>query len=298
MSLLLRLGTRGSPLAQAQARLAADALAAAGAEVEMVVVSTRGDAAQSTPLGELGPGAFASALEEALLAEEIDVAVHSAKDLTGDELDGLALAAFLPRADPRDAWCGEARSFGDISVGARVGTSSLRRSSALRSLRPDLTMVPVRGNVQTRLAHRSTSELDGVVLAACGLDRIELAYEIGFRFPVAMIVPESGQGAIALQTRSGDVARVTAVDDADTRIAVMAERGVTRSLGGGCRVPVAAHAYREGADWTLIGWVGSPDGTQTIRHEATGDNPTSLVDSIVTQLLADGGRELLAEGAA
>ena len=113
-----------------------------------------------------------------------------------------------------------------------------------------------------------------------------------------MIVPESGQGAIALQTRTGDEVRVTAVDDADTRIAVMAERGVTRSLGGGCRVPVAAHAYREGADWTLIGWVGSPDGTQTIRHEATGDNPTSLVDSIVTQLLADGGRELLAEGAA
>ena len=126
MSLLLRLGTRGSPLAQAQARLAADALTAAGAEVEMVVVSTRGDAAQSTPLGELGPGAFASALEEALLADEIDVAVHSAKDLTGDELDGLVLAAFLPRADPRDAWCGEARSFGDIAVGARVGTSSLR----------------------------------------------------------------------------------------------------------------------------------------------------------------------------
>lgn len=297
MSLLLRLGTRGSPLARAQARLAAEALTAAGVEVEMVIVSTHGDAAQSTPLGELGPGAFASALEEALLANEIDVAVHSAKDLTGDELDGLTLAAFLPRADPRDAWCGEAHSFGDIAVGARVGTSSMRRSSALQALRPDLTMVPVRGNVQTRLTQRTTRDLDGVVLAACGLDRIALDYEIGFRFPVTMIVPESGQGAIALQTRSGDQVHVAVVDDADTRAAVMAERGVTRQLGGGCRVPVAAHAYREDAAWTLIGWVGSPDGTRTIRHEATGDDPGSLVAPIVERLLADGGRELLAAGA-
>ncbi len=295
---IVRLGTRGSPLAQAQARLAAAALTAEGVEAELVIVSTRGDAAQSTPLGELGPGAFASALEEALLAGEIDVAVHSSKDLTGDQPEGLELSAFLERADPRDAWCGEARSFGDIPVGARVGTSSLRRTAALRAARPDLTMVPIRGNVQTRLDHRATSDLDGVILAACGLDRVGLEHEIGFRFPVETIVPESGQGAIALQTRVGDGGLVVAVDHLDTRRAVTAERAVTRRLGGGCRVPVAAHAHRHGAGWRLIGWVGSPDGIHVIRHEADGDDPHALVDTIVDRLLQDGGAELLAEGGA
>ena len=295
---IVRLGTRGSPLAQAQARLAAESLTAQGQQVELVIVSTRGDAAQSTPLGELGPGAFASALEEALLAGEIDVAVHSSKDLTGDQPEGLELSAFLERADPRDAWCGEARSFGDIPVGARVGTSSLRRTAALRATRPDLTIVPIRGNVQTRLDHRSTSDLDGVILAACGLDRVGLDHEIGFRFPVELLVPESGQGAIALQTRIGDGGLVVAVDHLDTRTAVMAERGVTRRLGGGCRVPVAAHGHRQGDAWRLIGWVGSPDGIRTIRHEADGDNPHALVDTIVDRLLQDGGAELLAEGGA
>ncbi|MGI9188231.1 MAG: hydroxymethylbilane synthase [Gaiellales bacterium] len=295
---IVRLGTRGSPLAQAQARQASEALARHGAQVELVIVSTRGDAAPSTPLGELGPGAFASALEEALLAGDIDVAVHSSKDLTGDQPDGLELAAFLQRADPRDAWCGEARSFGDIPVGARVGTSSLRRTAALRAARPDLTIVPIRGNVQTRLDHRAISELDGVILAAAGLDRIGLDHEIGFRFPVETIVPESGQGAIALQTRVGDGALVTAVDHLDTRAAVMAERGVTRRLGGGCRVPVAAHAQRHAGGWRLIGWVGSPDGIRTIRHESEGANPHALVDTIVDRLLQDGGAELLAEGGA
>lgn len=295
---IVRLGTRGSPLAQAQAKLAAAALAAQGAEIELVIVSTRGDAAQSTPLGELGPGAFATALEEALIGGEIDVAVHSSKDLTGDQLDGLELAAFLERADPRDAWCGEARSFGEIPVGARVGTSSLRRTAALRAARPDLTIVPIRGNVQTRLDHRTTSELDGVLLAACGLDRVGLDHEIGFRFPVELLVPESGQGAIALQTRVGDGGLVVGIDHLDTRMAVTAERGVTRRLGGGCRVPVAAHAHRHGTGWRLIGWVGSPDGIHTIRHEAEGDNPHALVDTIVDRLLQDGGAELLAEGGA
>ena len=295
---IVRLGTRGSPLAQTQAALAATALTARGAEVELIVVSTRGDAAQSTPLGELGPGAFASALEEALLAGEIEVAVHSSKDLTGDQPEGLELAAFLERADPRDAWCGHARSFGDIPVGARVGTSSLRRSAALRAARPDLTMVPIRGNVQTRLDHRTASELDGVVLAACGLDRLGLDAEIGFRFPVEILVPESGQGAIALQTRLGDGGLVVGADHLDTRTAVMAERGVTRRLGGGCRVPVAAHAHHTGQAWRLIGWVASPDGIRTIRHEATGANPHALVDEIVDLLLQDGGAQLLAEGGA
>lgn len=292
----LRLGTRGSPLAQAQARLAAEALDEAGIAVEMVIVTTRGDAQQATPLGELGPGAFATALEEALLDGTIDVAVHSAKDLTGDQPEGLTLAAFLQRADPRDAWCGEAHSFGDVPAAARVGTSSIRRTAALRRLRPDLELVPIRGNVQTRLRQRSQSELDGVILAACGLDRLGLAYEIGFRFPIAMVVPESGQGAIALQTRAGDEALVAAADDPETHRAVLAERGVTRRLGGGCRVPVAAHAYREGDAWHLVGWIGATDGTSELRHALSGPDPLLLVDAVVELLLGDGGGELLAEG--
>lgn len=295
---LLRLGTRGSPLAQAQAALAAAALDACGIATEIVVVTTHGDQAIGTPLRELGPGAFASALEEALLDGSVDVAVHSAKDLTGDQPEGLVLAGFLPRADPRDAWCGDARSFGDVVVGARVGTSSIRRTAALRRLRPDLVLVPIRGNVQTRLDHRATSDLDGVVLAACGLDRIGLAHEIGFRFPIDTLVPETGQGAIALQTRAGEEHRIAEAGDGDTHDAVLAERGVTRRLGGGCRVPVAAHAHRDGDGWRLIGWIGAVDGTREIRHELAGPDVAALVAPVVERLLGDGGAELLAEGGA
>ena len=292
----LRLGTRGSPLAQAQANLAAEALHARGMETELVIISTRGDNAATAPLGELGPGAFASALEEALIADAIDVAVHSAKDLTGDEQDALPIVAFLPRADPRDAWCGEARSFGDISVGARVGTSSLRRIAALRRLRPDLVMVPIRGNVQTRLDRRGPDDLDGVVLAACGLERVGLESEIGFRFPVEMIVPEAGQGAIALQTRAGEEHSIGWVNDDDTFTAVAAERLVTRGLGGGCRVPVAAHAHRHDQGWRLTGWIGAPDGTREIRLQIEADDPLEVHDQLLEDLLEAGGSELLKAG--
>mgnify|MGYP003333951278 FL=1 len=275
---IVRLGTRGSPLAQAQTALAATALGAQGIATETVVITTRGDQAATTPLGELGPGAFASALEEALLAGEIDVAVHSAKDLTGDLPDGLELAAFLERADPRDAWCGAARSLDEIPAGARVGTSSVRRVAALRAARPDLEMVPIRGNVQTRLDRRATEGLDGVVLAACGLERIGLDGEIGFRFPIETLLPEAGQGAIALQTRVGDGGLVAAADHLDTRMAVMTERAVTRLLGGGCTTPVAAHAHRSDRGWRLIGWTGE-------TAAAEGPEPHALVESVVGALL-------------
>lgn len=298
MSAALRLGTRGSPLARAQARLAAEALRAAGVESEVVVISTRGDEAPAAPLAELGPGAFASALEEALLARHVDVAVHSAKDLTGEQPAGLALAAFLPRADPHDAWCGTAASIDAVPAGARVGTSSLRRSALLRRLRPDLELVAVRGNVQTRLDRRATDGLDAVVLAACGLERIGLADEIGFRFAADALLPEAGQGAIALQTRAGEQGAVAAVDHLETHGAVLAERGVTRRLGGGCRVPVAAHAHASDGGWRLVGWVGSPDGAAEARAEATGPDPALLVDDVVSGLREAGAERLLAEGGA
>lgn len=289
----LRLGTRGSPLALAQAALAANALATIGLTTETVVIATHGDRDTDAALGDLGPGAFASALEEALLAGEIDVAVHSAKDLTGALPDHLDLAAFLPRADPRDAWCGPAASLDEVPVGGRVGTSSLRRSALLRIARSDLEIVPIRGNVGTRLAAIQDVELDGVVLAACGLDRLGLDDRIGFRLPVEQMMPEAGQGAIALQVRASDVARIGPVDDPITRMAVTAERLITRRLGGGCRVPVAAHVHLDGADWCVGGFIGSEDPGTFLIRTAVGDDPLRLAEGVAESLLAAGGEALL-----
>jgi len=273
----LRLGTRGSPLALAQAELAAQAIAAHGAEPEVVVISTRGDEAATAPLGELGPGAFASALEEALAAGEVDVAVHSAKDLTGDEDDALPIVGYLERADPRDAWCGAARSLAEVPQGARVGTSSLRRTATLLHLRPDLEIVPIRGNVQTRLDRRALDGLDAVVLAACGLDRLGLADGIGFRFDAQDLVPESGQGAIALQTRAGEEHMAARCRHGETTDAVHAERLVT---------------------WRLTGWVASPDGARVVRETVDGPDPVALHGALVDRLLGAGAEAILEAGGA
>ena len=212
----LRLGTRGSRLAHAQAALAAAALREAGlGPVAIVPISTAGDRDRRSAFSELGArGVFSKELEDALLEGRIDVAVHSAKDLTTDETPGLALAAVLPRADARDAWCGPHASLADVPQGARVGTASMRRGAQLRSLRPDLSVESLRGNVDTRLRKRSERGLDGVVLAACGLDRLDLASEIGFRVEVEEMLPETGQGFLAIQTRSEDAASLAAVGDA------------------------------------------------------------------------------------
>lgn len=290
----LRLGTRGSPLALAQAALAAEALATCGHAAETVVVTTDGDHRADAALGSLGPGAFASALEQALDAGAIDVAVHSAKDLTGPLPDGLQLAAFLPRADPRDAWCGSG-PLAAVPAGGRVGTSSLRRTALLRGLRPDLDAVPIRGNVQTRLAAIERDGLDGVLLAACGLDRLGIADRIAERLSVDDMLPETGQGAIALQVRTGDGSDITAIDHPPTREAVLAERLITRRLGGGCRVPVAAHAYPSGDGWEVVGWVGAASPAGDLRRAASGADPRALADRIADELLAAGGERILAE---
>lgn len=289
----LRLGTRGSPLALAQAVLATRALGSIGLTAETVVITTRGDRDTDAALGDLGPGAFASALEEALAEGTIDIAVHSAKDLTGVEDETLPIVGFLERADPRDAWCGAAVSLGDVPAGARVGTSSSRRAALLRRLRPDLDIVPIRGNVQTRLDRRAHEELDAVILAACGLDRLGLSDEIGFRFDPSTLIPESGQGAIALQTRRGELEEITRCVHEETGMAVRAERLITRSLGGGCRVPVAAHAARVDDTWTLTGWVGEPAGIREARAEVTGADPLELHDTLIAALLEAGAGSLL-----
>ena len=257
----LRLGTRGSRLAHAQAALAAEALRAAGlGPVAIVPISTAGDRDRRSAFSELGArGVFSKELEDALLAGRIDVAVHSAKDLTTDETPGLTLAAVLPRADARDAWCGPHTSLAEVPRGARVGTASMRRGAQLGALRPDLRVESLRGNVDTRLRKRAERGLDGVVLAACGLDRLELEHEIGFRVEVDEMLPETGQGFLALQVRSEDADAVAAVGDVTRRDGAAGRaclRGAARR-----RLPCARRHLCRGA--TTAGSCGCAPGSRS-----------------------------------
>lgn len=249
---MIRLGTRRSRLATAQARIVAERLA----DAELVPISTEGDrdAARSFAAIGSGRGVFTRDIERALLGGDVDAAVHSAKDLTGDMPAGLVLGAILERADPRDAVCGRYGSLADIPAGARIGTSSARRAGLLAELRPDIRVVPLRGNVETRLAKLDAGEADAIVLAAAGLERLGLGGRIAFLLDPREFVPEAGQGAIAVQVRAGEEALVAALDDAPTRAAVEAERECVRRLGGGCTVAVAAHAWYEDGELRLQHW--------------------------------------------
>jgi hydroxymethylbilane synthase len=242
----IRLGTRGSKLAMVQAGLVAEALG----DAEIVPIATAGDRDRVAPrfdeIGD-GRGVFTREIERALARGEVDAAVHSAKDLTGEMPPGLVVAALLERDDPRDAVCGPFRALDEIPDGARIGTSSARRGALLRELRPGLEVVPLRGNVDTRLRKLDAGEADAIVLAAAGLRRLGLGERIAFLLDPQVFVPEAGQGAIAVQVRDGEEALVAALDHAPTRRAVEAERDFARSVGGGCSAPVAAYAW-DGAD--------------------------------------------------
>ena len=199
--MLLRIGSRGSRLALTQAELAAAALRRPGVEIALVPITTAGDRDRSKPFGEIGArGVFVKEIEEALLEGRIDVAVHSAKDMTSSDTDGLVVGAYLAREDPRDALCGVS----ELRPGLRIGTASVRRRAQLLALEPELTIEPLRGNVETRLRKRGERGLDAVVLAACGLDRLGLGGEIGRRLSPEEMLPEAGQGALALQVRAGE----------------------------------------------------------------------------------------------
>jgi hydroxymethylbilane synthase len=264
---LVRVGSRGSRLALTQAELALSALRAPGIELAIVPITTAGDRDRSRPFGEIGSrGVFVKELEEALLDERIDVAVHSAKDLTASDPGGLVIGAYLPRDDPRDALCGAA----EVRPGMRIGTASVRRKAQLLALAPSLSIEPLRGNIDTRLRKRGERGLDAIVLAACGLDRLGLEAEIGHRFDPETMLPEAGQGALALQVRAGHEQLVAAADDAATREQVEAERAVVAAVGGGCLAPVAAH--HDGT--TLTGLVAAEDGSWIER--LTGDDPAKL----------------------
>src|SRR6266511_2110852 len=218
----------GSRLALTQAELAGSRLRRPGLEIALMPITTAGDRDRTRPFGEIGSrGVFVKEIEEALLDGRIDVAVHSAKDMTSSDTEGLNVGAYLEREDPRDAFCGAA----ELRPGMRVGTASIRRRAELLALEPGLSVEPLRGNIDTRLRKRAERGLDAVVLACCGLDRLGLRGEIGRRFAPEEVLPEAGQGALALQVRAREEQLVTAADDAETRRRVEAERACVFAIG-------------------------------------------------------------------
>jgi hydroxymethylbilane synthase len=270
---LVRIGSRGSRLALTQAEQAGAALRRPGLELVFVPITTTGDRDRTKPFGELGErGVFVKEIEEALLAGRIDIAVHSAKDMTSTDTDGLTVAAYLERDDPRDALVGAA----EIVPGMRIGTASARRRAQLLALEPSLSIESLRGNVETRLRKLRERRLDAIVLAACGLDRLGLAAEIGLRLDPEQMLPEAAQGALALQMRAGESDLAGHVDHAETRRRVELERRCVATIGGGCLAPVGAH--HDGT--TLRALIADEDGAW-LEH-AAGDDPAQ----VAAQLLA------------
>ena len=270
--MLLRIGSRGSRLALTQAELAADRLRKPGIEIALIPITTAGDRDRTKPFGEIGErGVFVKELEEALLEGRIDVAVHSAKDMTSTDTDGLVVGAYLPREDARDALCGA----DGIRPEMRIGTASARRRSQLLALEPTLSIEPLRGNIDTRLRKRGERGLDAVVLAACGLDRLGLGDEIGHRFEPDELLPEAGQGALALQVRASEEEVVAEANDPETHRRVEAERACVAAIGGGCLAPIAAH--HDGR--TLTALIADPDGAWVEKR--SGDDPNALAAELL-----------------
>lgn len=310
-------GTRGSALALWQANWARDRLVILRHAAEIKVIQTSGDhperppsppvAGASVPGG--GKGLFIKELEEALLGESIDVAVHSLKDLPLDQPAGLTIAAISTRDDTRDVLvCREgvlppgASGFDALPAGSRVATGSLRRQAQLRNLRPDLRYVPIRGNVDTRLRKLDAGECDALVLAAAGLIRLGLETRISETFSPDRLCPAPGQGALGIETRadamSGDSSverAAAALDDRTTRYAVRAERAVVWCLGGDCSTPVGAHAEPSADRLSLTAVVASPDGIRLIRANASGPltKPEELGNRVADDLLQQGARKIL-----
>ena len=270
--MVLRVGSRGSRLALKQAELAADRLRGAGIEIALVPITTAGDRDRTRPFGQIGArGVFVKELEEALLERRIDVAVHSAKDMTSEDTDGLVVGAYLERDDPRDALCGANR----LRPGMRVGTASARRRAQLLAIEPALSVEPLRGNIDTRLRKRGERRLDAVVLAACGLDRLGLAGEAGYRFEPDELLPEAGQGALALQVRMGEKELVAHAGDDETRRRVEAERACVSAIGAGCLAPVAA--YHDGSSLTAL--IADEDGRWVERR--SGSEPGAVAAELL-----------------
>jgi len=300
---VIRLGSRGSKLALWQAEhIRAEVERRTGGKVEIVRIKTTGDMILDVPLARVGgKGLFVKEIEEALLASNIDLAVHSMKDVPTDLPRELEIVAITKREDPRDAFLSNKVSrFEDLPKGARVGTSSLRRQTQLLGLRPDLVVVDNRGNLDTRIRKMEEGKFDAIILAAAGLLRLGWEGRITQFLSTETSLPAIGQGALGIEIRRDDFGTREAVaflNDRDTGFAVRAERGFLKRLEGGCQVPIAAYGRTEGDGIFLEGLVGRPDGSEILRGSAIGTvaDPEALGVELAEKLLARGAREILDE---
>ena len=300
--MLIRIGTRGSKLALIQSEWIRDKIQDRHphVRVELTVIKTTGDKIVDSPLSKIGgKGLFVKEIEDALLENRVDLAVHSMKDVPAELPDGLMLAAFPEREDPRDALI----SKGDVAIDqlpqkAKLGTSSLRRASQILHIRPDLEIAPLRGNVDTRLGKLNGGELDCIILATAGLKRMGLEDRISQIIPADKILPAIGQGALGLETRRDDARTIGVIDFLNhepTKVAVAAERAFLKELEGGCQVPIAGLAILENDILHFTGMVAELDGTRIVQDRISGDKKDAapMGKALAHKLLADGAREIL-----
>jgi len=298
----IKVGTRGSKLALVQANTVIESLKKIAPEInaEICVIKTSGDIMQDVSLLKIGgQGAFVKEIEDVLLSGGIDLAVHSMKDVPGEIPPGLKFAAILQREDVRDILV----SRGNVKIefmpmGAKIGTGSLRRGAQLQAMMPDVTIVPLRGNVDTRLKKIETEDLNGVILAAAGMKRLGYGPKIAQYLPVELMLPAVGQGAIGLQIRESDSALagiLAKINHAPTAVEITAERAYLRALGGGCRLPIAAYCKYEGAQLSLDGLVAAPDGAVVIRDRVRGalEEAEELGARLAAMIMERGGKKLL-----
>jgi hydroxymethylbilane synthase len=304
MARRLKIGTRGSKLALWQATWVKNALEKAfpSEPIDLEIIKTRGDKITDVPLAQVGGSAlFVKELEQALQDKRIDIAVHSMKDMPSRIADGLAIGAVPEREAPWDILVSKGnRSFEELPAGARIGTSSLRRQAQLLSARPDLAMVSLRGNLDTRIRKLDTEDMDAIVVAAAGVKRLDFDDRISEYLDPTLLLPAVGQGALCIEIRENDpeAARRTAVlDHPDTHIAVRAERAFLRKLGGSCQVPMAALGTLEQDKLTLQGLVAALDGKRILRETLTGptDDPETLGSKLGESLIAQGADDILKE---
>jgi hydroxymethylbilane synthase len=302
MPRMIRIATRESPLALWQAHHVRDRLLALhpGLTIALVPMTTRGDQWLSSPLAAVGgKGLFVKELEQAMLEGDADIAVHSMKDVPAQQPDGLGLHAFLQGEDPRDAFVSNRyANLAELPQGAHVGTSSLRRQTQLRALRPDLRISPLRGNVGTRLRKLDEGEYDAILLAAAGLIRLGLAERIREAFDVERFVPAIGQGIVGIECREGDAdtrALIAGLHDEQATLRLLAERALNSRLGGACQVPVAGHARLSGGQLRLQALVGDPAGSRLVRDEISGpvEHAAGLGIELAERLLDAGARAIL-----
>ncbi|WP_263360115.1 hydroxymethylbilane synthase [Acidicapsa ligni] len=302
---MIRIGSRGSQLALWQANHIADLLRQQGHVVGIEVIKTTGDRMQEVTFAQVGSkGMFTLEIEEALAEGRVDLAVHSLKDLPTELPAQFTLAATPPRVDPRDVLVSkDFATFADLPAGSKVGTSSLRRRSQLRHLRPDLEFIEFRGNVDTRLRKLGEGQAAAIILAAAGLDRLEKTEWIRERLEPEVVCPAAGQGALGIETRKDDAVTMQAIaflDDSATRFAVTAERTALAALGGGCQVPIGVHCRRISGElaenrpgfFEILGLVSDPEGNRILRGYATGDSAEELGHEVAGVLLNQGASQL------